>query len=779
MQRKTDLFYDAIPIGWAGLFGLGTEAGGYWPKVRAAQRARLGRTAPLRLVLHLLVPAVALLFWPAPRPVLLYAWLALAGLTGLGWGIIAWGSGRVRLETGLRREARLASLAGVVWAMLPGLFGAGLAPHALMGLTSVLLSLITAMALALAAVPLAMLGFVMSAGLGLVIMLAGHGLALPALATFLLILVLASTGLENGRGLVLHQIAEAGLADKRDMVSLLLREDDASGGDWIWQTDAGRCLVGVSPRLAQVLGAAPAEIEGRPILQVLAGPGWDRGDASPSLQDFADKLLQRERFVGHMLPVEIAGETRWWQLSATPRLDGQGRFLGFRGVGSDVTEAHRSVDRISRMARFDPLTSLPNRAHLMEALDLALTAAAARRGRCALLLVDLDRFKLVNDSFGHPMGDKLLTQAADRLRSLASGAGLCGRLGGDEFAIVVHEADSPAQIADLGARIIAGLSAPYEIDQTRLVIGACIGSATSPRDGRTMDSLVRAADLALYQSKREGGGRATAYQPRFEADAEERRLLEIALHGALERQELALSYQPVWDTTHNGLCGFEALLRWQRPGCAALTTDQFLPLARETRLIVPIGGWALRAACQQAAGWPRPLPIAVNIAGEQLADPGFLASVMQALSQSGLEPQRLTIDVSEEALRVAGPGGVQVLAQVQRLGIGLELGEFGIGPSALSHLSEARFAGVKLHPALVHDAARQDRESIARLRAITTLARSLGVTANAVGIETDAQLQMARALGASHVQGFLLGPPLPEAELPALMANPAMARAVA
>ena len=480
-----------------------------------------------------------------------------------------------------------------------------------------------------------------------------------------------------------------------------------------------------------------------------------------------------------MLPIEIAGETRWWQLSGAPRFDTDGGFVGFRGVGADVTEAHRSIDRIGRMARFDPLTSLPNRAHLMETLESAMAAAAAGRARCALLLIDLDRFKAVNDTLGHPVGDKLLAQVADRLRALASDNEMCGRLGGDEFAVVVREANDPAQLQGFARQIVASLSKPYEIDRSRVVIGASVGSATSPRDGRTVESLMRAADLALYQSKHLGGGEVNAYQPRFEAEAEERRLLEIALQGALERQELALHYQPVWDRQQWTIIGFEGLLRWACGDRGLLPAEQFVPIARETRLIIPIGCWALRSACQEAASWPAPIGISINVAGEQLADAGLVTAVMLALSQSGLAPHRLTLDVGEEALRIAGPVGLLILDQIQALGVGLSLGEFGAGASALGHLSQSRFSSVKVHPALIRNAARNDRESAARIRAITTLAESLGLASAVVGIETEAQLRMACDLGASQLQGFLLGSPCPAAAVPALLADPPMPRAVA
>jgi EAL domain-containing protein (putative c-di-GMP-specific phosphodiesterase class I) len=247
----------------------------------------------------------------------------------------------------------------------------------------------------------------------------------------------------------------------------------------------------------------------------------------------------------------------------------------------------------------------------------------------------------------------------------------------------------------------------------------------------------------------------------------------------LERQELALLYQPVLDRSCRAIIGFEALLRWTCGDRGTLVAEQFVPIARESRLIIPIGIWALRLACEDAADWPDGIGVSLNVAGEQLADAGLVTSVMQALSQARLHPHRLTIDVGEEALRIAGSAGLLVLDQLQALGVRLSLGEFGTGASALGHLSQSRFAGVKVHPRLIRDAAQGSRESAARIRAITTLADSLGLSATVVGIETEAQMRMACDLGASQLQGFLLGVPGPVQSVPALLASPPTPRAVA
>lgn len=290
------------------------------------------------------------------------------------------------------------------------------------------------------------------------------------------------------------------------------------------------------------MGLQPEQVEAKPILEILAGDSWEAGNFSAALRVLADKLKNRENFSDLILPVTVAGEARWWELSASPRFDDSGSFLGFRGVGSDVTEARRSADKINRMARYDTLTGLPNRLHITEALGDAMVEADRWRGRCAFLMIDLDRFKAVNDTLGHPIGDRLLTRVAERLRSIMTDNEVCGRLGGDEFAVVVRDANDPQRLSKFAQNIIDTLSRPYEVDQHTLYIGASIGTATGPRDGRTVETLIRSADLALYRSKDVGGGAFHCYESQLHVHAEERRVIEIALRKALERHEFEEHY---------------------------------------------------------------------------------------------------------------------------------------------------------------------------------------------------------------------------------------------
>ena len=335
----------------------------------------------------------------------------------------------------------------------------------------------------------------------------------PQLAAVALVagLLLCGFCIRFAQNHIRYRRAEETLHEKTETVSLLLREFEETSADWLWQTDNSRRLVHVSPRLAYALGASADALEGVPLLQALSGDAWDTGLFPKSLHEMAERMKRRESFSNLIVPVTIDGAPRWWELSASPRLDEAGKFLGFRGVGSDVTEQRATAEQIAKMARFDNLTGLPNRLSLNEDLARALATAIDAKARCALLIIDLDRFKAVNDTLGHPVGDKLLAQVAARLKGLMERGMTCGRLGGDEFAVVLHNVPSADVAEGLAKRLITTISRPYVVDNHQLFVGASIGYAIGPQDGATVETLTRNADLALYKSKDKGGNVVAGY----------------------------------------------------------------------------------------------------------------------------------------------------------------------------------------------------------------------------------------------------------------------------
>lgn len=744
-----------------------------WGPMRAAQ-LNAGSEFPLFLLgSHLIGAAMALLPLARVLPLpLLAAWAGTLSVAAVAVTIHRLSPRRRNLLTASVREVRATAKEGIalglLWAAAP--LSVGLTSNQPAGLTlCVVLSLLmTASAIGLAGLPLPTLAFLAILGGAMSAMLFTTASSLAAVTALLFTTLLMLGCLTRGRALVVIRASEIALAERDETVRLLLRDFENSGADWLWETDAARRIVRASPHFCRAIGCDPLTINGQSFLQLLAGPAWESGELHAGFHELADKLKRRESFRDLLLPVNVKGEERWWEMTASPRLDETGTFIGFRGVGSDVTEARESANKISHMARYDTLTGLPNRLLINETLAAAMADAEQWSGRCGFMMIDLDRFKAVNDTLGHQIGDRLLGRVSERLRHLTGENEMVGRLGGDEFAVVVRNASDFARIEQLALAIIESLSQPYEIDQHTLYIGASVGVALGPRDGRSAEMLIRSADLALYRSKDSGGGHFHLYEPQFHVQAEERRVLEIALRHALEKGQLHLQYQPVVRADDGRLTGFEALLRWTHPELGNVSPAKFVPIAEEARLIAPIGEWVLRTACLEAARWPSTTRIAVNVSAEQLYSPNFVTTVTSALSQSGLSAERLEIEVTESLFMREGTCATQVLERLLDIGVRLSLDDFGTGYSSLGYLSRTRFSTIKVDRSFVQEAAKGAQEAIAIIRAVVALADSLGMATTAEGVETDEEHAMVRRFGCSKVQGYYFGRPLPVEEARAI-----------
>jgi diguanylate cyclase (GGDEF)-like protein len=654
-----------------------------------------------------------------------------------------------------------AAMSGLVWgSALPFLGYFGAMPQWL-GMWSVCLAIMVYASMAVPGLPIAAATFITVLSFGSVVGWIVHGEYYLAIGSGALGALLVFGVVRSARALILYELASNVLHEKSETVSLLLREFEDSGADWLWQTDTGRCVTHASPRFARALDSEPRVIEGQPLLKLIAGDSWETGRYPDQLHDLADKLKRRESFSNLIVPVTINGSRRWWELSASPRQADDGAFLGFRGVGSDVTEQRESAEKISHLARFDTLTGLPNRLQLTEALGAALAEADQWRRRCGFMMIDLDRFKAVNDTLGHPVGDRLLAQVAKRLKMIMSANELCGRLGGDEFAVVLKDASDAAYVSKVAKTIIDTLSKPYEVDQNTLYIGASVGSAVGPIDGRTVELLMRSADLALYRSKDEGGNVHHSYQHKLHANAEERRVLEFELRNALKEDQFHLQYQPVVDANgDHHITGFEALLRWNNPKFGMVSPAKFVPVAEEARLIVPLGNWVLRQACADAMLWPENIKVAVNVSVDQLTSPGFVEQVVQALHDTGLPAWRLEIEVTESIFVRDGGLAVQILDRIRKLGIKLSLDDFGTGYSSLGYLSNIRFDTIKVDRSFVTGASKGKAECIAIIRAVVAMADALGIKTTAEGVENEQELAMIQQFGCDKIQGYYFGRPM-------------------
>jgi diguanylate cyclase (GGDEF)-like protein/PAS domain S-box-containing protein len=676
--------------------------------------------------------------------------------------------------TAMRRTTWEGLALGLCWVAGPLWFDAQLGQTGIVLLWTILAVLAPVVALSLAPLTMSAVALIGVVALPLVLQLALYHDPVAALAVLLFTALLVSSVMGRARALAQSRLVQLTLTDREETVSMLLGEiadTEGTSSDWLWEIDANRRIIRASPRFAYACGIDPTAINGMSFLQILAGPGWENGDFSPELRQVAEKIKNRESFRGLALPVIIGGEQRWWEITASPRFDGNDRFCGFRGVGSDITQQRESEARINHLARFDALTGLPNRLLVNEALARALAEAEKWRARCAFMMIDLDRFKAVNDTLGHPVGDRLLGLVSQRLAKLMTENELIGRLGGDEFAVVMREVNATATAEDLARTIIDTLSQPYEIDQHTLYIGASVGMAVSPRDGRTAETLIRSADLALYRSKDRGGGVFHAYEPQLHSEAEERRVLEMSLRRALEKGQLHLVYQPVVNAHDGALRSFEALLRWNHPEIGPVSPAKFIPIAEEARLIGPIGDWVVRTACEEAARWPSDIRVAVNVSPTQLHNPQFTTVVASALANSRLAPSRLDLEVTESVFLREGTGATRILDQVLEMGVGLSLDDFGTGYSSLGYLGKTRFSSIKIDRSFTQAAAAGSAEAIAIIRAVVALATSLDMATVAEGVESEAELHMIQQLGCTRIQGFYFGRPLPVMEARALAAR--------
>jgi len=751
------------------LIGIRDPEQGNWAALRAIQYAQIHRLSRSRALAHVMSAfvTVGLFFGKVPA-------LALAPWV-LGLAAALWNS--LRIDRALadihhrsmtRHEFRRQALgvAGVaaVWAiaLLAFTHWGTMADH--FALWTLLAMLIAGSAFALAPAPMATIAFSGVTGLAAMVSFLLKGELTFAVVVSAFVVISIAGALNIARTYLAAEIAEAGVAEKSEVVSLLLREYADNAADWLWQVDTNRRIRSASPRFAYALGREMDAIEGESFIKLIAGEAWEKGQFAPSLHDLAERLKQRESFSNLLVQVEVGGARRWWEISGTPMRGEKGEFIGFRGVGSDVTHERESNEKIAYLARYDTLTGLPNRLMVTESLKDALKYAEQWRTRCAFLMIDLDRFKAVNDSLGHQIGDLMLAQVSHRLEELASDNEMCGRLGGDEFAVVIRDASNRNAVAAFADKIIKALSQPYDVENHKLYIGASVGSAMGPRDGTTVEALMRNADLALYRAKDAGGGEHCVYEPTLHAEAEERRQLESALRFATDKGELLLNFQPVVDSKLETVVAFEALVRWQSKEHGFISPAKFIPLAEDTRLIVPIGEWVMREACREAARWPDHIKISVNVSGEQLLEPGFSKTVVRALSDSGLPAERLEVEVTESIFVRDAQIARQALEEIIALGCTIALDDFGTGYSSLGYLRAIRFSTIKVDRSFVQGAAQNSPESLAIVRAVVAMADSLGMTTTAEGVETAAEAALIRDMGCTKIQGFYFGRPMPAAE---------------
>jgi diguanylate cyclase (GGDEF)-like protein len=448
---------------------------------------------------------------------------------------------------------------------------------------------------------------------------------------------------------------------------------------------------------------------------------------------------------------------------------------GSLSTHEDITARRKAEAQIAHMAHHDALTDLPNRVLFQEYLVKALESVS--REKLAVFCIDLDRFKVVNDMLGHPIGDALLRGVGDRLQASARPTDLVPRIGGDEFAIVQTGTEQPLGATALATRLIAEIAKPFELDGHHVEIGASVGISIAPDDGNDPDKLLKNADMALYRAKIDGRDSYRFFEPDMGARMQARRTMEIDLRRALTIGEFEVYYQPLITLKTEKISGFEALLRWHHPERGMVPPLEFIPVAEEIGLIGQIGAWVLKQACLEAAKWPDDIHIAVNLSPAQFRDRAVVLDVVAALGVSGLPAHRLEIEITESVLLQDTQSNLAILGELRDLGVGISMDDFGTGYSSLAYLQKFSFHKIKIDRSFVSDLERP--ESIAIIRAVMGLGNSLGMKTTAEGVETEEQLETLKKEGCTEVQGYLFSKPVPAAQAALLLQSLKVTKAVA
>lgn len=590
---------------------------------------------------------------------------------------------------------------------------------------------------------------ILGTGLAFATYYGGGALALPGIAILTAYAGAALVGFLLLARSWQGQIDRTGvLAAKRADIRYLLQEYEDRGAGWLWQVDSQFCLTYVSPRMGELIGAATYQLLGKSLSIAL-----------DNQSGISEILAKRERFDKIELELGAGNNRRWISLSGSPIIDEDGEFQGYRGVGLDITDSKSSHAKLQHLANLDVLTGLPNRSRVRTLLDTALGDAKEKDIPCAVMFLDLDGFKPVNDTFGHPKGDAVLKTVARRLSDVVGNRGTVGRIGGDEFAIVVDDAQSRVGVEAFAEKLIAAVSDPYMIDNVQIRIGLSIGCAYGPIDGDTVDDLVRKADLALYHAKSLGRATFCNFDSQMQVEAEERVRLEHDMRQAIGTDQFHILYQPLVSSSTQRVTGFEALLRWNHPTRGPISPAVFIPIAEESGLVEELGAWVLRNACMDAATWPDDITVAVNISPIQLV-PALPNTVSGALGKARMSANRLELEVTESVFMSGAGNAVDVLKRLRGLGVGIALDDFGTGYSSLGYLNKAVFHKLKIDGSFVRDAATQE-ETVSIIKAIVMLANSFRMSITAEGVETAEDFNRMRDLGCDQIQGYLFGRPMP------------------
>jgi diguanylate cyclase (GGDEF)-like protein len=719
-----------------------------------AENARNARGAAIGNVVNAVI-TTWLFYGIIPTEFIVAFWLLLAGL--IGWRMaFARLVSQARLEIGkldslIRKLLVNAIGLGGLWGVaVAAMFGFGDSDHAIFaGIIGA--GMMSAGAISYRTVGPAAMGYVLACTPGAVVglLLSGSLATYSALGLLLCFVgVLIASIKANAKSFVHGCLREQELNRSRNTVRLLLHDHTEQGADWLVSIDRDGRIVTPSKRFGTAAQRPMETLEGLRFIDLL--------DDDAAKAELRGRARSGNSIRNHIVSLSIAGERRWWSISGRAMRDGE---VVFRGVITDITAQRQAEEKVSYMAHYDGLTDLPNRFMFNEHLYHALR----RDERVALLFMDLDHFKAVNDTLGHGVGDKLLQGAARRMESIIGKKDMLARLGGDEFAILL----TGARIKDaeaIAARVIDAMSKSFSLGDHDVVVGTTIGIAIAPQDGDDVETLLRNADLALYAAKSAGRNRAVRFETGMDEAAQQRRLIEMDLRGALAKHEMRLHYQSLIDTSTGQITGYEALVRWIHPGRGIVMPGTFIPIAEETGLIVQLGEWVIRQALQDLADWSDDLSVSINLSPAQMRSPGLITTIISAIATNRIDPARVCFEITETVLMQDSDANIETLHKLREIGVQIALDDFGTGYSSLNYLRSFPFSKIKIDRCFIDEIdSRPDCQAI--VRSVVSLAESLGMTTTAEGVERQEQVEYLRLQGCSEVQGFLYSKAVPADQL--------------
>jgi len=543
----------------------------------------------------------------------------------------------------------------------------------------------------------------------------------------------------------------------------LLDSFEQAGLGWFWATDSVGRVIYISESAARSLGLESEHIIGQPFADLFSTD--TSNDDGVSERPLAFLLGARNSIV--QLPVKLVSNSNayWWEIAGKPQYDAEGEFTGYRGSAKDISATIETRRDAERLSQYDSLTGLSNRHRMAKRLEKTLESYRNSKRSCALMMLDLDRFKNVNDTLGHPAGDELLRQVAARLKTIIDKKGEIGRIGGDEFQILLPDIDDRGVLGDIGQRLIQMVSQPYSIEGSRAIIGTSVGIAIAPYDGLEAEELVAAADMALYAAKGGGRGQHRFYHSDLKDGAKERRLIEEDLRDAVAAEELEMHYQPIVDAkTHQVAC-LEALMRWNHADRGWVSPGAFIPVAEDLGIIVELGEWALNQVCKDVCEWPGDTKAAVNVSAVQFARDDFPEVVERALERSGVDPTRIELEITESVFVGDLERTIRIFRELKALGVRLSLDDFGTGYSSLSYLRDAPFDKIKIDQSFVRGSTESDNNNSSLIGAIVSLANALDMVTVAEGVETKDELALVKKLGATYIQGRIFSWAVSNSEL--------------